>query len=32
MGEDLQVQLCADRADFLLRMRTTPQLTSLSVF
>ena len=27
----LQVQFCADRADFLLRMLATPQLTRLSV-
>ncbi len=32
LGEDLQVHLCADRADFLLRVRATPQLMSLSVF
>ena len=28
----MQVQVCSDRADFLLRMRATPQLTSLSDF
>jgi hypothetical protein len=28
----LQVQLCSDGANFLLRMRATPQLTSLSDF
>ncbi len=29
LGDDLQVQLCADRGTVLLRMRATPQLTSL---
>jgi hypothetical protein len=28
----VQVQFCADRASFLLRLRTTPQLTILSGF